>query len=92
MFEENAQLKIGEGVDLKALVDAKCFAPLKDLILDLTREELVQQIKEVHLNLDLSYLTDDGTDTGVDPILKESKADRSLPDSTIEGGVSLMTF
>lgn len=80
LIEENVQLKIGEGVD------AKCFAPLKDLILDSTGEELVQQIKKVHLNLDLSFLTDDGTDTGVDPILKESKADRSLTDSTIEGG------
>lgn len=100
--EENERLKTDDEVDLEALIESSFFAPIKDVIEDAMGDELIRRIKEVHPELDLSFLTDGGVESsrdatkadgavmGVGPVLKEAEAGRIHPDSalnsTIEGG------
>lgn len=71
--EEIEQLKVGEGLDLEAFIDSDAFTSIKDSIEDATGDELIRRIKEVHPDLDLSFLT------AVEP--------SSSPVSNVERGV-----
>lgn len=55
--EEIEQLKIGEGLDLEVFIDSDVFADIKDSIEDATSDELIRRIKEVHPDIDLTFLT-----------------------------------
>lgn len=86
------------GVDLEALIDSACFAPIKDLIQDSTGDELIRRIKDVHPDLDLSFLTggvvdspdaaDKGveTDTGGELKTNEPEVERAPLNSTADVG------
>lgn len=55
------QLMVGEGLDMEAFIDSNAFAEIKDCIEDSTGDELIRRIKEVHPDLDLSFLSAGGS-------------------------------
>lgn len=90
--EEIEQLKVGEGLDLEAFIDSDAFADIKDTIEDSTGDQLIRKIKDVHPDLDLSFLFAAEPSSIPAPDVErrndevELTADEVEPKATDEGG------